>query len=335
MHIRHLSLTLLLIPGLAIATQQTPGEFDRPNRSSSSAIGQVPSVNILQGNASQASSSPFVIPVGDKELVRHLKDMHYPNARSQELLEILANVPDEHYLDKAEQLLIAGIKMGLFGGEHGGLKIQNLLRLALHKGSNEILALVTEMFASVPPTHTFLDTRIFFNPNEFWGTRLSIDDYFKYILASEVQSGRKLGLLLLHTSQSNDKSVVYSMAKKLLVHLKEDPKRMLILQLHDFINMQPVHQSMTRAQIVRDLGQQNIIPDLANIVANYAIPQMPADVAADILAIPAPTFEEFTEQPITVGMTAPTTGHEWQRPEPRLLAYHFRKRATEEKKNQE
>lgn len=318
-----LSLTLLLIPALAFATQSTPGEFDRSGQPCSSTLSQ--SLDTFQVDAYDASNPAAVIPPGDKEIVGHLETF-LGISTADSLLDLdynwlLAWFPDEDYLKKTEDLLKKNVELGTFRSVQGGVAIQTLLRLALHKGSDEMLQLITETFAPVIGLISHLDTRISPEPNVYFWQPLSLEKYFEYIFAHEIKHGRRLGQLLLYTSKADRSSVIYSMTKIMFKYFKENPKRKLLIQLRQFLADQPNQHAIARGQI-QDAARPHMINDLANIVADYAIAPIPADVVADIFAIPIPELQEIKEQP------------ELQTQEQVRLARH-RQQYSEEKKNQE
>ncbi len=313
-----LSLILLLIPGLTFATNQ-------PASSSEINTDEMQWARLYEHYATQVTTPPFFrFPQNDENIISRLETglrINSPHTRVHPTFRnFLESLPIARYLDKTALLLSASKKLGLFNDE----ETQKLLRIILVRDvSDEMVQLVTEALVhiKIEPNFTW-DTPVLPDDVMIRSTSHAVDyfscksSYFKNILTQGIKNnGRKLGILFLHACYADPQSVVYLMAQNLLECVKNYyPKRIiklqqnladypgrqeldgrslqdvveLLIQLQEFVAAQPQQRAAASAQIQDALGEHNIIPDLSRIVADYALPQIPAEEAAAILAIPIP-----------------------------------------------
>ncbi len=307
---KRLSLTLLLIPGLALATSQPAGNTDTDESPLDRSYSYVP-----QGAASASS--------GDNEIMTHLEFLLFMTSErpftNQDFSESLGSFPAV-YLDRTQQLLLTAVDLGVFGGVKGGREIQVLLQLALNRGSDEMLQLIVETLVPLRAAHDFLfDTSFFLGR---WNPQSTVNAYFKLMVTQEIKDGRKLGILLLNSYHADHQSVVFMMAKNLLQQIRHCPEK--FIQLAQFVAAYHQQRAIASRQIQNALGEYNVIPDLSRIIADYALPQIPAALDAVILLIPVP--------PYVRGQVSAAI-RQIQEPDP-MVTSHLRRQAEEKKKKE-
>ncbi len=347
MKIKHLFLALLLIPGLTFATSQSAN-------SDETIIDQLASW--FDSYASQVTASQsFTIPQNDEDIIHRLKSGLRRTRIHSAFNKFVQNLPAARYLDKTEMLLFASKEFGLFDDK----ETQNFLRAVLVNGSDETLQLVAESLAHLKTgSRFFWDTRVnsfdvMASPDS--NSSYSEKDYFNRILTEGIKrNGRKLGILFLHACNADPQSVVYKMAQSLLEYVRNyypeqiirlqqdfadypDSRKLiglhienrleLLNQLQQFVTAHPQQRAVASAEIENSLGEQNIIPDLSRIVTDYALPQIPVEKAAAILAIPIPLNNHDITQQLRAQRIA--------QPDPVAISSIIHRQANEEKKKKE